>query len=484
MNARRRVGHYLAEATKGLWGRERAVVREELEAHIEARVSAHMLDGMSEQEAIEVTLQELGGSGQVGAGMTEVYAPPVILGAALRGAWRQFRTRVVESLLIVVAVALGVGVVVAVATFLRIDRQIAALATSTLASREISVQAAEDGDAFAGIDAPQVVRLGQAGSRPPSFRIEDLDEILLAAPALDHAYLKMPAAIQNFSEGSRQDNVLVTGVSEGFLPAANFTLLEGSLLTAEDFAEGAPVIVVTREALRRLQITGDPIGQRVAVGNSGPEHTIIGIVDTGALGFSTFGYLPVRTADLSRIRYLYLAVDDPRYLDVARSQVADYVATRWGERVTVRTQPSAARLTSAQRFTASAIAAFASVGLLVASLNVMNLMLARVLRRGGLIGVRRSLGATRTDVRKELLVEGALLGILGGVAGVAVGAVLLWAYNRSIDVASGGREFGVTFSWPALGVGFVLALVSSLVFTLYPANVASRQAIVSALKET
>lgn len=479
-DARRRVKRYLDRSTRGLWGRGRAVVREELAAHIEGRVAASLLEGMSEADAVDAALCDLGEAGRVNSGMAEIYATPVVLGAALVGAWRQIRLRPVESFLIVVAIALGVGVVIAVASFLRLEDQLADALGSPLEARELSVQAVENDDqAFTRSDTPQAVRLGEAG---PTFDIELLGEIREAAPAVDHAYVKEADIVRSASSRNLQDGVIVFGVSEEFLEAAMPKVVHGSAFTASEVREQAEVVVLTREAVERLGIEGDPLGQAVRKSDSTAEYRIVGIIESPMSGRGETGYLPFPPG--TSPRFLYFAVDDHSKVEDARVQIADYVQERWGGRVTVAAQPGVSRLSEAQRLTATALAGFAAVGLVVASLNIMNLMLARVARRGKQISTKRSLGATRGDVRKELLVEGALLGLLGGTVGAFMGSGLLWVYNSTLALASGGEAFGIRISIPTLGLGLLIAVGASLVFSLYPAVVASRQDIVLALKES
>lgn len=480
--ARRKVERYLDRSTRGLWGHGRAVVREELAAHIEGRVAALLLEGKSEADAVDAALRGLGEAGRVNSGMAEIYATPVVLGAALVGAWRHIRLRPVESFLIIVAIALGVGVVVAVASFLRLDHQISEALGSPLESRELSVQAVENDDqAFARSDTPQVVRLGGADSAPPTLELDMLDAIREAAPAVDHAYVKEAEIVRSAASRNLQDGVIVFGVSEEFLAAAMPSVVRGSAFTASEVREQAEVVVLTREAVERLGIEGDPIGQTVRKTDSAAEYRIVGIIESPTNGRGEAGFLPFPSGKSPR--FLYFAVDDHSKVEDARVQISDYVQERWGGRVTVVAQPGVLRLSEAQRMTASAIATFAAVGLLVATLNIMNLMLARVARRGRQVATRRSLGATRCDVRKELLVEGALLGLLGGVLGGFVGSGLVWVYNSSLAIASGGEAIGIRISVPTLGLGLLLAVGTSLAFSLYPAFVASRQGIVMALKE-
>ena len=70
---------YLTKATRGLWGRKRKEVREELLAHIQERITAHRIAGMSKADATEKTLQELGHPSEVSTGMTQLHTLPAAL---------------------------------------------------------------------------------------------------------------------------------------------------------------------------------------------------------------------------------------------------------------------------------------------------------------------------------------------------------------------------------------------------------------------
>ena len=79
------VEQYLRRATRGLWGRKKREVREELQAHIEERSLAHRIGGMDEAAATERALAELGDPARVRAGMIRLHSLPMLagLGAAL-----------------------------------------------------------------------------------------------------------------------------------------------------------------------------------------------------------------------------------------------------------------------------------------------------------------------------------------------------------------------------------------------------------------
>lgn len=72
---------YLRRATRGLWGRKRWEVREELEAHLLERTLAHRIAGLAEADAVERALSELGRPQEVSVGMTRLYTLPTVVGS-------------------------------------------------------------------------------------------------------------------------------------------------------------------------------------------------------------------------------------------------------------------------------------------------------------------------------------------------------------------------------------------------------------------
>ena len=92
------------------------------------------------------------------------------------------------------------------------------------------------------------------------------------------------------------------------------------------------------------------------------------------------------------------------------------------------------------------------------------------------IGVRRALGATRADVLVQFLTEAALLGLLGGVAGSAIGvAGLKWLVDERDRVME-------ALSWWHFPATLAISIGTALIFALYPAYQASRLDPVEALR--
>jgi len=106
--------------------------------------------------------------------------------------------------------------------------------------------------------------------------------------------------------------------------------------------------------------------------------------------------------------------------------------------------------------------ALASISLLVGGIGIMNIMLASVLERTPEIGLRRAIGARKTDVIRQFVIETTLIAVIGGILGLALGA----AMSRLIASFAGWSTIVTPGS---LLLSFSVSVLIGLVFGVYPA---------------
>ncbi len=375
------------------------------------------------------------------------------------------------------AIALGVAVVTAVVAFLDIGTASSRdFAASSQGRRVTLTPRANDWRAFYEGPVPiPVVKLGAADDEPVSFTLEDVEKARVAAPAVDYAYAEVP----QFMGSIEVDMAFIdaVGVTPDYLAANEVKLSSGSGFIKDDYEQKKQIALVSSRLIKAADLEGDPTGQRIE------GYEIVGVLEEDPTSNQPNMLIPFPANPFNPIDRLSFVVDDRAKLSEARAQLESYVRTTWGERVNVRSASdnALAAQTKAAQFI---VAVLASVGLVVAGFNVVNLMLARVLGQAKRIGVLRSVGASRALILQSYLTDSLTLGLAGGVVGVGLAYGLLVAFNRYLHIANPEAEsLFVHLSFPAAVIGLSAACLLSALCALYPALLASRTDIIESLKE-
>ncbi len=156
-------------------------------------------------------------------------------------------------------------------------------------------------------------------------------------------------------------------------------------------------------------------------------------------------------------------------------QPEDSVFTQKDEVITITSLNQLVQEASdANRIMTLLLGGIAAVSLLVGGLGIMNIMLVAVSERTGEIGVRRALGAKKSDLMFQFILEALYVSVLGCIMGIFVG---IWLIN--VFKANG---FAALISLEAVRISTVVALTSGLLFGVYPAYMASNLPPVEALR--
>jgi putative ABC transport system permease protein len=218
----------------------------------------------------------------------------------------------------------------------------------------------------------------------------------------------------------------------------------------------------------------------------GRACTVVGVLAADVrlkpvLGFEPAWWRPLAGAHepvlgLARLR-------ESSSIEEARAQLAVIAArlpsTGRGPAWTLRAEPVRGTIDPVARVIV-ALALAAILG--IACLNVGNLLLSRALSRGRELGMRRALGATRGDVRLELLAEGVLLGLLGGVIAVGGSFAAMRLLQRAA-AATNAEALSFEFDAWVWGAALLAGLLGGLLAGLAPALHGSREEPGRLLKE-
>jgi putative ABC transport system permease protein len=263
------------------------------------------------------------------------------------------------------------------------------------------------------------------------------------------------------------------------LPATlGATLRRGVFLNAA--TSRYPAVVLGSVAAERLGI--DRVGVNVWLGDR--WFTVVGILNpielASDLDRTAFVGLPIAKALFgaeSSASTIYVRAN-PDDLDDVRRVLGATANPEHAEEVDVSRPSDAleARAAAKTAFT-SLFLGLGAVALLVGGVGIANVMVISVLERRSEIGLRRALGAAKGHIRLQFLAESLMLAAAGGVAGVALGAVITVAY-----AANRGWDAVVPWYVPVGGIGAALAI--GAVAGLYPAMRAARLAPTEALRST
>jgi putative ABC transport system permease protein len=209
-----------------------------------------------------------------------------------------------------------------------------------------------------------------------------------------------------------------------------------------------------------LRVAG--VAERTLPGTAG-EAVLIGWGDATAI----FG---VPGAEVLAVRY------DPGQMSAARPTVDEAARLNALEPNALSVVAGAVDAALGQVF--GLFDALALVAVLVAALGIVNTLTVSVLERVRELGVLRAAGMTRGQVRRSVVVEAGILGIVGSALGIVTGLVA----GVILVVLAGGAPLVVAIPWPSIVVAALLGVGVSMAAAWYPARLASRLAIVAAVQ--
>ena len=280
----------------------------------------------------------------------------------------------------------------------------------------------------------------------------------------------------------------VFGVTAAFQRVQDYRFETGQPLTDLDIRERRRVVVIGNDIAKTLFDGVDPIGQTIRI--KGQQFTIAGVVAPKGrvLGqsFDGFVLMPIPAFEALYGRRLTTTISvkvaDPATMRVSmnRAQEAMRLAhhLRPGEADDFSIETADALVDFWKKLTKtlfSIIPAVVAIGIVVGGVVIMNIMLMSVTERTREIGIRMAVGASRGDIRKQFLAESVAVSALGGVLGLALGALLAWLVQALSPLPARVTPWSVAAAL-ALGGGV------GVLFGVFPAARAAQLDPIDALR--
>lgn len=326
-------------------------------------------------------------------------------------------------------------------------------------------------------------------NKRPDLTLEDAKVIAERCPSIEYVSPRLRSGSSISYGGKRVDDNPVVGGNE------HYQIVQGAEITGGRFFSNAEVehkryvAVLGSETAESFFPHEDPVGEYIKVGNR--SFLIIGVL--GKMG-QTFGrsndnivVIPITLfAQLynKRMHRLMIQVKakDEKSVPAAIEEVQRIMRERRKLRFedednfTINTPDSL--MSSYKQLTGVVFAAMIGVGLIsliVGGVGIMNIMLVSVTERTKEIGIRMALGAKRSDILLQFLMESSTLALIGGIAGIAFGFLISIVIRLAADLPA-----SVPFWSILLAIGFSASI--GVVFGLYPAWRAAKSDPIVALR--
>jgi putative ABC transport system permease protein len=320
---------------------------------------------------------------------------------------------------------------------------------------------------------------------------DDAEAIMREVPSVAAAAPILSASTQVVS-GSNNTSTRITGTTLPYFSVRAWSVARGDFWTEADERTAAKVCVIGETVRQDLFGNGDPIGQQIRVGKM--PCVVVGLL--AAKGQSSFGQdqddtilVPIGTfrARVSHragreVNQIMLSARDPNVS--SRAERATNELLRQLHKLqpyeendfSVRNMQDLAKSFNEQRAAITMLLlSVASISLLVGGIGVMNIMLVSVTERTREIGIRLAIGARSSDILAQFLVEAVVLSGIGGVAGLALGAL-----SSSLLAKQTGWNMKIQPESAIIAVAVASGI--GVVFGFFPARTAAKLDPIVALR--
>ena len=275
----------------------------------------------------------------------------------------------------------------------------------------------------------------------------------------------------------------VAGSTPNFLGVRNYSIAYGEMFSEQDQKLGAKVAVIGKTVIKNMFGEDDPLGKTVRI-NAIP-FKVIGIFETKGLDSDGVDQddlllIPVksmlrRVLNQTYISTIYAKADSRKNIERITEKISAVLRDRHKilddaeNDFTIISQLDLENLkTETSELFTRLIVGVASISLVVGGIGILAVMLISVKERTREIGIRRAVGATKSDIVRQFLVESIVIGLFGGIIGVALGVGITFGI-----VAWTGKE-NLLLDLNSIYISTTVCMIIGIIFGLFPAIKASR----------
>lgn len=311
-------------------------------------------------------------------------------------------------------------------------------------------------------------------------------------------------------------NVSVQGVTPENLEYVKLTMHAGRNLTAKDNSGKKNVCLIADTMAERYFEGKDPIGQQISFTSSdGASYnfTVVGVYEYNAALFgkidtsipekdrSTQVFIPLQTcfklqgSEQTGYDYFNILLQPLADINQATEDITAFFDAKYAQNpdynVSVYNMASdLGMINTVINVITVAVSGIAAISLIVGGVGVMNIMLVSITERTREIGIRMALGAKRSTIRMQFVIEAIVLCIIGGLIGIALGILNGFLLGKAAEflIQNMYSEYSsyiimsVHPSVKAILLSLFFSMLTGVFFGYYPANKASKMEVIDALR--
>lgn len=351
----------------------------------------------------------------------------------------------------------------------------------------------------------------------PGLNLQTARDITELLPNISEISPEIVLETQVISSGIRRSTKLI-GVTPAFFEISDFDLQNGNYFTDEQLEQGLPVCILGSSVAGKFFSNTEPMGKKIKVGNNWLD--VIGVLEPKSiteqslenLGIRNYNmdiYTPIQTmliryvnrtkisaeqlekarrekeeeanitiSNYHQIDRLVVQVNESEQLSPTAEVLNRFLKRRHRDVVDYQITIPELLLKQQQRTKEifnMVLGIIAGISLLVGGIGIMNIMLASVLERIKEIGIRMAIGASKSDIIMQFVLEAIIISISGGLLGVILGISISKLIQQIVEIPT-------IISISSILISFSVAASVGLVFGILPARKAANMDPITSLR--